>query len=214
MSGGISDLYLVTLKGGAVRRLTNDRYAELHPAWSPDGKTLAFTTDRGPGTDFDALKYGPMNLALMDLSSGTVRQLDIFPGAKHINPQYAPDGRQLYFVSDREGFSDIYRLDLASNQVFQVTRTATGISGITSNSPTLSVARKTGRMVFSIFHDGGNLIHALSPEQAQGTPVPAAGQANPQGSPAPATPAPPATPPQANPSRASPLKGRHPSQVS
>ena len=210
MSGGISDLYLVTLKGGAVRRLTNDRYAELHPAWSPDGKTLAFTTDRGPGTDFDALKYGPMNLALMDLSSGTVRQLDIFPGAKHINPQYAPDGRQLYFVSDREGFSDIYRLDLASNQVFQVTRTATGISGITSNSPTLSVARKTGRMVFSIFHDGGNLIHALSPEQAQGTPVPAAGQANPQGSPAPATPAPPSTPPQANPSQAIPAQGTPP----
>ena len=171
MAGGISDLYLVDLKGNQVRQLTNDRYAEIHPAWSPDGKTIAFATDRGPGTDFDALKYGPMNLALMDLASGTVRRLEIFPDAKHINPQYAPDGRQLYFVSDREGFSDIYRVDLASNQVFQVTRAATGISGITANSPALSVARQTGRLVFSVFNNGGNVLHGLTAEQAQGTPV-------------------------------------------
>ena len=171
MHGGISDLYLIDVRSSAVRQLTNDRYAELHPAWSPDGKTLAFTTDRGPGTDFQTLRYGPMNIALLDLTSGTVRGLPVFPGSKHINPQFTPDGRQLYFVSDREGFSDIYRLDLASNQVFQVTRTATGVSGITANSPTLSVAAQTGRLVFSVFNNGGNLIRALSPEQAQGTPV-------------------------------------------
>lgn len=171
MAGGISDLYLIDVKTGAVRKLTDDRYAELHPAWSPDGKTLAFTTDRGPETNFETLRYGRMNIALMDVASGQVRPLQIFSGAKHINPQFTPDGRQIYFVSDREGFSDIYRLDLASNQVFQVTRTSTGVSGITANSPTLSVASQTGRLVFSVFNNGGNLIHALSPEQAQGTPV-------------------------------------------
>jgi hypothetical protein len=171
MKGGISDLYLVDVKGNGVRQLTNDRYAELHPAWSPDGKTLAFATDRGPGTDFQTLRYGPMNLALMDMTSGNIRELQIFPGAKHINPQFTPDGRQIYFVSDREGFSDIYRLDLASNQVYQVTRAATGVSGITANSPTLSVASRTGRLVFSVFNNGGNLIRGLSAEQAQGTPV-------------------------------------------
>ena len=171
MAGGISDLYLVTVKNGQVRQLTHDRYAELQPAWSPDGKTLAFATDRGPNTDFPALRYGPMNLALMDMGSGNVRELQIFPGAKHINPQYSPDGRQLYFVSDRDGFSDIYRLDLASSQVFQVTQSATGISGITALSPTLTVARQTGLLVFSVFNNGGNLIRELTPEQAQGTAV-------------------------------------------
>jgi len=171
LRGGISDLFLVDAKSGAVRQLTNDRYAELHPAWSPDGKTLAFATDRGPATSFETLHYGVMNLALMDMTSGNVRELQIFPGAKHINPQFTPDGRQLYFVSDRDGFSDIYRLDLASNQIFQVTRSSTGISGITANSPTLSVASQTGRLVFSVFNNGGNLIRSLSAEQAQGTPV-------------------------------------------
>jgi hypothetical protein len=172
MKGGVSDLYLIDVSSNQVRQITNDRYAELHPAWSPDGKTLAFTTDRGPGTDFQTLRYGQMNIALLDVGAGTVKELQIFEGAKHINPQFSPDGRQIYFVSDREGFSDIYRIDLASNQVFQVTRSSTGVSGITANSPTLTVARTTGRLVFSVFNNGGNLIRALSPEQAQGTPVP------------------------------------------
>jgi len=171
LAGGISNLYLLDVRNGQVRQLTNDRYAELHPAWSPDGSTIAFATDRGPATSFERLQYGEMNLALMDVASGNVRTLEIFTGAKHINPQYAPDGRNLYFVSDREGFSDIYRLDLASNEVFQVTRTATGVSGVTALSPTLSVARQTGRLVFSVFDNGGNVIHALSPEDARGVPV-------------------------------------------
>src|SRR4030095_4306004 len=105
-----------------------------------------------------ALPIWRMILALMDRTSGNVRELQLFPGAKHINPQFTPDGRQLYFVSDRDGFSDIYRLDLASNQVFQVTRSSTGVSGITANSPTLSVASQTGRLVFSVLNNGRNLI--------------------------------------------------------
>ena len=142
LHGGVGDLYLVDVKSGRARQLTNDRYAELHPAWSPDGKTLAFATDRGPGTSFETLKYGPMNLALMDMPTGNIRELQIFPGAKHINPQFTPDGHHLYFVSDRDGFSEIYRLDLTTNEVFQITRTATGVSGITALSPTLSVASR------------------------------------------------------------------------
>jgi len=189
LKGGISDLYLIDLKTNRARQITNDRYAELHPAWSPDGKTLAFATDRGPSTDFQSLRYGRMNLALMDVATGNVRELQIFPGSKHINPQFAPDGRQLYFVSDREGFSDIYRLDLASNQVSQITRASTGISGITANSPTLSVATHDGRLVFSVFNNGGNLIRELMANEAQGTPVEAAVAVVPdgaQGTPSPA----------------------------
>jgi WD40 repeat protein len=171
LAGGISDLYLLDVRNGQVRQLTNDRYAEIHPAWSPDGATIAFATDRGPSTDFQTLRYGEMNLGLIDVASGAVRELEIFPGAKHTNPQYAPDGRQIYFISDREGYSDIYRIDLASSDVFQVTRAATGISGVTSLSPALTVARQTGRVLFSVFENGGNVIHALMPAEAQGTLV-------------------------------------------
>jgi len=171
MAGGISDLYVLDLESGDVRQLTRDRYADLQPVWSPDGRTLVFVTDRGDSTDFSRLSYGTLRLARIDAAGGEIELLPGFEGAKHISPAFSPDGGSLYFVSDREGFSDIYRLALDSGELFQVTRVATGVSGITALAPALSVAAQTGRLVFSIFENRGYAIHALDPEEAVGTPV-------------------------------------------
>lgn len=172
MSGGKSDLWLIDLASGAATQLTNDRYADLQPAWSPDGRTIAFATDRGPGTDFERLTFGPMNIATIDVGSRDVRVLSLFEGAKHINPQYTPDGREIYFVSDHEGFSDMYRVELGTGTVFQITRLATGVSGITGLSPAMSVAQRSGRIMFSIFENTGYNIYGLDPQNARGTQVP------------------------------------------
>ena len=170
-AGGISDLYRLDLASGKVRRLTDDPYAQLTPAWSPDGKTLAFVTDFGPGTDFTNLTFDPMGLGLMDADGGPVRVLRPFPGADHYNPQFSPDGRSLYFISDRDGFSDVYRVFLETGETFQVTRLATGVSGITALSPALTVARESGRVMFSVFSDGKYNVFALTGDRARGTPV-------------------------------------------
>jgi hypothetical protein len=69
--GGLSDLFVVNADGTDMRRLTNDKYADLQPAWSPDGKTIAFATDRGPDTDFETLRFGNMRIALYRLDSST-----------------------------------------------------------------------------------------------------------------------------------------------
>jgi len=170
-TGGISELYLVDLATERVQQLTNGRNAELQPAWSPDGGTIVFATDRQEGTDFAQLTYAPMRLAALDVATGAVRLLPTMGDVKHINPQFSPDGRDVYFVSDVGGFSDVYRLDLASGEFFQVTRLGTGVSGITALSPALSVARQTGRLVFSVFDNAGYGIFALDSAQARGTPA-------------------------------------------
>ncbi|MGH7577242.1 MAG: peptidase S9, partial [Longimicrobiales bacterium] len=177
MAGGKSNLYLLDLPSGDIRQLMDDRYAALMPTWSPDGRMLAYVTDRA-GTDFDRLIYGEMGLALYDLASGRIDELDIFDGAKHINPQFSPDGRDLYFVANREGFSDVYRLELEqgadgfrAGDVYQITRLATGVSGITALSPAMTVAANTGRLLFSVFENSGNNIYGLDAEQARGTLV-------------------------------------------
>ncbi|MGQ0643546.1 MAG: BamA/TamA family outer membrane protein [Gemmatimonadaceae bacterium] len=171
MQGGIADLYLLSIETGAVTRLTSDRSAELQPAWSPDGRVLAFATDRGAPTDFETLKFGSMRLALMDVATRQVTLLPGFDGVRHINPQFTPDGRELLFVADREGFSDVYRMNLAGGEVRQITRLATGVSGITRLSPALTVARSTGRMLFSVFTDAGYNIVGRDLEGAAGTPI-------------------------------------------
>jgi hypothetical protein len=171
MSGGVADLYLLSVESGAVTRLTSDRHAELQPAWSPDGRALAFATDRGAPTDFEALTFGPMRLALMDMSTRQVTLLPGFSGVRHINPQFSPDGRDLFFIADREGFSDVYRLNLGGGEIRQVTRLATGVSGITRLSPALTVSRATGRMLFSVFTDAGYNIVGRDADGTTGVPV-------------------------------------------
>jgi hypothetical protein len=171
MRGGISDLYVLDPRTKRVRQLTNDRYADLQPTWSPDGRTLAFTTDRGPGTDFAQLTSGPMRLATIDVESMRIDLLPAFDGAKQINPQYAPDGASLFFISDRDGFSNIYRLSLADHTTRQVTRLATGVSGITELSPALTVAARSGRMVFSVFDNAGEVLYRLESAETEGAPL-------------------------------------------
>jgi len=169
--GGITDLYLYDPATGHADRLTASRYAKLQPAWSPDGRSIAFATDSGPGTDFTALTYGPMRIAVMDVATRVTRLVPGFPGAKQINPQFSPDGTALYFVSDRGGFDDIYRLTLATGAVVQLTTVATGVSGITSLSPTMSVAARSGRLLCTVFEHGGYALHRLEPATIAGVPV-------------------------------------------
>ena len=169
--GGVSDLYLVNEDGTGLRQLTNDLYADLHPTFSPDGRTIAFTTDRHPETSFERLTFGDMQLATLDVATGAVTVHAAFPSGKHINPQYSPDGRMLYFISDQDGVSDVYRLELETGQIFRLTRLATGASGISHLSPAMSVARNTGTLMFTLFRNQGYEIVALDGARLIGEPV-------------------------------------------
>src|SRR6185436_17129727 len=164
--GGYNDLFVYDLSTKAVKRLTNDAYAELDPSWSPDGRQLAFSTDRF-STKLPQLAAGHLKLAIMDVASGQVREAGGFDGAKNIDPQWSRDGRSLYFLSDRQGITNVYRLPVAGGTPAQMTNILTGVSGITSLSPALSAA--DGRLVFSAYEEDGYNIYAMDTERAAAT---------------------------------------------
>lgn len=160
---GITDLWTLDLDSGVSRQLTDDLDAALQPAVSPDGRTVAFVTDGGPGVDVGDLGHHPLRLALYDLASGRVRVLDVFARAKHLDPQYSPDGRWLYFVADPDGVSDVFRIPAEGGPAERLTRVQTGVAGITDLSPALSVAAATGRAMFSVREDFTYNVYALEP---------------------------------------------------
>ena len=153
LDGGLTDLYVYELATRTLRRLTNDAYADLQPEWSPDGRRIAFVTDRF-STDLDTLQFGAYELALADVASGDVRRLPAIDAAKHVNPQWSADGGSIYFVSDPEGVSNVFRLDLESGSVHTITDVSGGIAGLTVTSPALSVARSAPVIAFTVYRKG------------------------------------------------------------
>ena len=156
--GGLTDLFIHDLRSGATRRLTNDAFADLQPAWSPDGRTIAFVTDRF-SSRLEGLTIGNYRLAALDASSGDIRALPSFEEGKNIDPDWSADGASLFFISDRTGISNVYRLDVSTGTHTQVTDLVTGVSGITALSPSISVGR--GRLLFSAYEEDKQRIYAI-----------------------------------------------------
>ena len=169
IQGGSSDLFLLNLDNNSVRQLTDDRYADLQPTWSPDGEHIAFVTDRGAGgTDFNTLYYGKMRLGMINLETEDIEIIRPFEDGAHHNPQFSPDGRDLFFISDHDGFKDIYRHELSGGETYRITNLKTGVSGITAQSPAMSVAMQSGRMMFNVFDRNTYPIFSLEADELEG----------------------------------------------
>ncbi|HEX5725792.1 MAG TPA: hypothetical protein VFX98_10030 [Longimicrobiaceae bacterium] len=170
--GGRTDLFALELATGTARALTDDAYADLQPAFSPDGRTLAFVTDRGPGTDLEALTYGGYRLAFLDQASGEVRPAPRMAGPRNVNPAWAADGKSVFFVSNRTGIPNVFRLEPATGELYRVTRLYGGVSGITDLSPSITVARGTERLVFTAYEDNSFGLYRLDGAALAGERVP------------------------------------------
>src|SRR5688572_12086026 len=166
LKGGLSDLFVLTFETKELRQLTADAFADLQPAWSPDGRSIAFATDRFTTRMID-LRFGALRVGILDLSTGIVRPLrsderSATATTKQISPQWAPDAAAVYFISDRDGTSNVFRAAIASGELRRVTDVEGGVSGITATSPALAVASAAGTIAFSVYENGQYGIRMVS----------------------------------------------------
>jgi hypothetical protein len=84
----LGDLWLMST-GSKPVNLTDDRFLDTEPAWSPDGRFLAWSTDRGGQL---------LDLWIRDMSSGQVRRLTSTRGSA-MGAAWSPDGKQIAFLN-------------------------------------------------------------------------------------------------------------------
>ncbi|HEV8357595.1 MAG TPA: hypothetical protein VGQ17_12640, partial [Gemmatimonadales bacterium] len=87
----LGDLYTLPMAGGAATRLTSGLAYDAQPRWSPDGKKIAFVSDRSGGDNVWTLS--------LDLKDTT--QITQGNTALYVSPEWTPDGK--YIVVSRTG---------------------------------------------------------------------------------------------------------------
>lgn len=162
---GQVDLYQVDLKSKKVTQLTNDIYSEMQPNWSADGSQLVYASDRLSLEKGKHSNDWSFNLTLMNRTDGTVRDLDFFATADNLNPVFDNQGNIL-FLSNRDGFRNMYKYDLTTDKIYQLTDLMTGVSGITHHAPAITATRsdKRDRILYMHYTKGAYNIHQAKPE--------------------------------------------------
>jgi TolB protein len=95
---GVSEIFTAAT-GGGLKRLTKDRHIDVGPTWSPDGRQLAYVSDR----------TGAPQIYVMNADGSGVRRLT-FDGAYNTSPAWSPDGEWIAFETRIDGQFDIWKV--------------------------------------------------------------------------------------------------------
>lgn len=110
----LNDIYVQTI-GGPLEKITDDPHVDLDPAWSPDGSTLAYISDRG----------GKMQLWLHNITTGIPKLVDIKPEDNVSVPAWSPDGETIAFFVKNEmnewGSAILYTINLNTLKTEKIT---------------------------------------------------------------------------------------------
>ena len=94
----IPHLWLVDVATGAATRLTDGRAADREPAWSPDGKRIAFTSNRRRDADIFSSR---LDIHVVNVRTRAVSAITRGPRSMFMAPAWLPDGRTIAALGHR-----------------------------------------------------------------------------------------------------------------
>jgi serine/threonine protein kinase/Tol biopolymer transport system component len=123
---GLPQIFLVNMDGTDLLQITDMEQGACQPSWSPDGLQLVFISPCGGRGEFYEPIYNESSLYTINADGTGLNQLTQSPGSD-FDPAWSPDGEQIAFTSVRDGFRQIYTLDVDSLDVTLLTNTADSI---------------------------------------------------------------------------------------
>lgn len=163
MEKGQSDIYSLNLKTEKLRKITDDIFSDLEPSYSPDGKHIAFRSDRGNYIDpsripenFNITHFNYRNYDIYTVELDERNKIHRITATSSWEkyPAWSPDGTHLVFTSDRSGVYNIYMHNLDTGDEYPITNVITGIDHI-------SWRGDGSRLAFTSFYYGGYDIYLL-----------------------------------------------------
>jgi Tol biopolymer transport system component len=162
----LGDLYVMPV-GGAPRNITNDGFLDAEPAWSPDGRYLAWSSDRGGAL---------LDVWVRDMTTGAERRLTQLPTSE-MGAAWSPDGTRIAFL-DVDGIwrrANVSVVDVSTGKVTQIHAPLFGPGNPTWSADGRHVAVAALTPYSARFREGTNQILAIPSSGGQArlhTPVP------------------------------------------
>jgi dipeptidyl aminopeptidase/acylaminoacyl peptidase len=97
------DVWLVPVAGGAARRLTANKAADVQPVWTADGKQIVLRGQRRPNFESDR-----WYLDVVEVASGRRQTVFEAPDFSVEDFTLAPDGRSILFTAQDRGVVNVY----------------------------------------------------------------------------------------------------------
>jgi dipeptidyl aminopeptidase/acylaminoacyl peptidase len=149
-----SDIFATNLEG-QVRQITNTLGCEYEPAWSLDGKWIAYTATQREVTTIDSVAED-RHLWIMDAAGGNRRDLSVGLDRRASSPRWLRDSRNIVFSSGDQGGTYLFMSDISGREVKRVFPQTLR----RSDPPELSSPITRGRVQVSSFTVFGDSIGA------------------------------------------------------
>jgi dipeptidyl aminopeptidase/acylaminoacyl peptidase len=114
-----SDIFAVNMEG-RVRRITETRGSEYEPAWSPDGRFIAYTATKRDVTTIDSIAEDA-HVWVIDARGGSAgRELTAALDRRTRSPRWSADSRAIYFLANTHGKTFIYRSGVEGGEALRI----------------------------------------------------------------------------------------------
>jgi dipeptidyl aminopeptidase/acylaminoacyl peptidase len=100
-------------QGKSLVHVTTGPGSEAAPAWSPDGKWIAFTTQLNP----KLFQYATFHIAVAAATGGEAKVLTLALDRNSTVPRFSTDGKWIYFIADDDGTQNLLRVPAIGGQI-------------------------------------------------------------------------------------------------